>query len=650
MLTDFLRWTFGINLLISGSFSIKIPKHDLVYYYKTHDSVFLKNPSNHSTLYGIYVAGETVYIDIPQNIANVSEIVNWKVINTDVSRLMFVYNNKPRVLINRTIIREMKFSGNLSDSIIAFGDNEALHVPTILNLNANEPNPKWNCIDLLHFNVKSEKVSVIRSLKWRNDSYWRFFKEWKMTDNIYFDKKMFILIKRTKASYMLRAEQQEIAIIRLDLTKGNDLFSTAAHIYFDRPEFLIGQIINTIFVLDFKAAPKSNRLLQFHSTILSTNDSTIRYYNYTIANFLLLLELSSGDYPKNVHPWGLLAAANISASYNFHYTKETHRLHFLSIPYPFNLFTLNFRYIDFNLYRDCLSDYFRCRNLTSYTELVKVERHINKKPFGVYYLTTTSNINIIQFIEMDLCWRVTNCIDCILYGLSSFNCIWSNSKCKKSNTTVKKSDYTANYCFKIIDIHPKAFKLSSTKTLKIQSEEPLDTNVPDKSLVIEAGQTNNCDNIKRDGSNISCELNLNRAGTFIVTLSLQSYKYSDTSILRAHSNQSVVITLEYSIIFIIMSFLGLLFGQFFLLFILCLRYNKLARFKNFSLNKKLKGLIELKSELNSWGKRASSPGAYTQSKSTIITKSRTSMLPSWTDLPFVLSRVHLAKQSSQIKN
>uniref|UniRef100_A0A158P5L3 Uncharacterized protein n=1 Tax=Tetranychus urticae TaxID=32264 RepID=A0A158P5L3_TETUR len=233
-------------LSIEYSYSFKRFKHNRLTYYKAPDSVSFRSEKNH-TWCDIYVAGRIITIETPTSVVNVSDIVNWKVVNLDENQLVFVYKNKPQILINQKTIENMTYSGKLSGSIIAFGDNEALHVPTIFNPNLTEPVPKWNYIELLYFDDKKKSVSAIQSLPMLKDD-WKFIKEWKMMDYIHFDDKLYLLIKRSIWNEKTKNVTQEISIIRLCLDKGSELISTAIEIRYNRPEFQTNQITGAIFI------------------------------------------------------------------------------------------------------------------------------------------------------------------------------------------------------------------------------------------------------------------------------------------------------------------------------------------------------------------------------------------------------------------
>uniref|UniRef100_A0A158P4Y4 Uncharacterized protein n=1 Tax=Tetranychus urticae TaxID=32264 RepID=A0A158P4Y4_TETUR len=273
-------------LSIEYSYSFTRFKQNQFTYYKAPDSVFLTDPDNHTTSYGIYVAGKTITIDIPTSVVNVSDIVNWKVVNLRKNQLMFVYKNKPQILINQKTIENMTYSGELSGSIIAFGDDEALHVPTIFNPNLTEPFPKWNYIELLYFNAQNKLVEVLRSLSRLKDDDWKFIKEWKMMDYIHFDDKLYLLIKRSIWNENTANVTQEISIIRLCLDKGSELISTAIEIRYNRPEFQTNQITGAIFICLTFYKPEKILLL---ITKEASNKSLV-HTRYFIDDFVSLFD------------------------------------------------------------------------------------------------------------------------------------------------------------------------------------------------------------------------------------------------------------------------------------------------------------------------------------------------------------------------
>uniref|UniRef100_A0A158P5E8 Uncharacterized protein n=1 Tax=Tetranychus urticae TaxID=32264 RepID=A0A158P5E8_TETUR len=272
-------------LSIEYSYSFNRFKNPQLKYYKAQDSVFFRSLDN-LTLYDIYVAGKSITIHIPTSVVNVSEIVNWKVVNLDKNRLMFVHENKPQILIDQKTIENMTYSGKLSGSIIAFGRNEALHVPTIFNPNLTEPFPKWNYIELMYFDDQNEEVSVLRSLPRLKDDDWKFIKEWKMMDYIHFDDKLYLLIKRIIWNEKASNVTQEISIIRLCLDKGSELISSAIEIRYNRPEFQNNQITGAIFICLSYYVPEKIFLLITHKTA----NQTLVHKRYFFNDFVSLFD------------------------------------------------------------------------------------------------------------------------------------------------------------------------------------------------------------------------------------------------------------------------------------------------------------------------------------------------------------------------
>uniref|UniRef100_A0A158P4Z4 Uncharacterized protein n=1 Tax=Tetranychus urticae TaxID=32264 RepID=A0A158P4Z4_TETUR len=273
-------------LSIEYSYSFKRFKQNRFTYYKAPDSVSLSSMVELTTWYNFHVAGETVGMYIPRSVANLSNIFNWKVVNLSKNQLMFVYKNKPQILIDQKSIKDMEYSGKLSGSIIAFGDNEALHVPTIFNPNLTGPVPKLNYIELLYFDEKNAKVSVLRSLSRLRDDDWKFIKEWKMMDYIHFDDKLYLLIKRSIWNEKAANVTQEISIIRLCLDKGRELISSAIEIRYNRPEFQTNQITGAIFICLTFYKPEKILLL---ITKEASNKSLV-HTRYFIDHFVSLFD------------------------------------------------------------------------------------------------------------------------------------------------------------------------------------------------------------------------------------------------------------------------------------------------------------------------------------------------------------------------
>uniref|UniRef100_A0A158P4X5 Uncharacterized protein n=1 Tax=Tetranychus urticae TaxID=32264 RepID=A0A158P4X5_TETUR len=291
-------------LSIEYSYSFRRFKHTQFNYYKALDSVSFRSAANLPS-YDIYVAGESITILIPTSVVDLSDIFNWKVVNLKKDRLMFVHKNKPQILINRTTIRPMKLkpgTNPLTGPIIVFSDNEALHVPTIINPNLTEPFPKWNYIELLYFDDEDEEVSVIRSLPMLANDDWKFIKEWKMMDYIHFDDKLYLLIKRSIWNEKTASVTQEISIIRLCLDKGSELISSAIEIRYNRPEFQNNQITQAIFICLSYYIPEKIFLLITHKTL----NQTLIHKRYFFNDFVSLFDKTGKEYASGANNYTLM--------------------------------------------------------------------------------------------------------------------------------------------------------------------------------------------------------------------------------------------------------------------------------------------------------------------------------------------------------
>uniref|UniRef100_A0A158P4V7 Sema domain-containing protein n=1 Tax=Tetranychus urticae TaxID=32264 RepID=A0A158P4V7_TETUR len=642
MFIHLLIWTFQFCLLIPKSYSFKTPKHDSLFYYRSRDSVFLTNPFNHTTFYGIYVAGQTITVDIPTSVVNVSDILNWKLVNTNEKRLMFVHKKKPQILIDRQRTKQMNYSGELSDSIIAFGDNEALHVPTISNPSLTKPAHKWNYLELLYFDDKNEEVSVIQSLPWLKDD-WKFIKEWKMMDYIHFDDKLYLLIFRSISKAKSKSVTQEISIIRLCLNKGSELISSAVEIHFTDEAFESKKIIDLFFVFLSKPFYNETNPYQVHTITLQPPSNTKAYHIYYIDNFVskfietakkcasgssnitLLrqhLRFQVGKCRKTLYK-SCLTKGNIVPSRNvslvaavvFEQPHHTHvnfyapyKIEIVTLPYPYDLTRILIHVKP--LTHSVICEYFvgyagspKCdfpylnSSISSYdiSEFDKADFHTNKLPYGAVYVFKETNK--ILFIPIEVCSRLKTCTQCIMYGLYS-GCIWTNSICVSDDQPKNKATLTVDHCFKIINIAPLVFRPSSRTRLTIELDKPL-IRASSEYLVIQAGD-NLCTNIKRNEVFINCSMRLTKAGKFNINVSLRNDKYADTSILSALSNDKVHIFAsdsDYTLIIISVTFSCLIINSFLLIFYYIRKSKRksnkehLTRIKKVSPSRKVKQFV-----------------------------------------------------------
>uniref|UniRef100_A0A158P4V0 Uncharacterized protein n=1 Tax=Tetranychus urticae TaxID=32264 RepID=A0A158P4V0_TETUR len=572
MFIHLLIWIFQFCLLTPKAYSFKTPKHDSSFYYKTHDSVFLTNPHHHTTSYGIYVAGQTITIDIPTSVVSVSEILDWKVVNTNKKRLLFVHNNKPKILIDQQRIKEIEYSGKLSDSIIAFGDNEALHVPTIKNPGLTKPAVDWNYLELLHFDDENEKVSVKRSLPWLKDDY-KFIIEWKMTDYVHFDNKLYLLIYRSIWNEKYANFTQEISIIQLCLDQGSELISSAVEIHFTQPELQTNLISDLIFVFIFGPWDNETSRYQLHTIQLGPTSDFEMYHIYHFSDIVSLFEQTANESSTCSHNITLLRyhlrseVGECKKSYNKSCsTRENivpsrnvspilnimfpiyqqfvfRKFYFITLPYPHfkRLLLIHPNPIMYSAICDYHPEQ-QCLNLTTInsnllTKSSEVNVHINKSPFGFFYVDTSDNENL--FLPIEVCSNLKTCAQCIMYGLY-YNCIWSNFICVHDTQPKNKVALTVDYCFKIINISPLIFNSSLPTKLTIQLDRPLIKD-DQEQLVIQAGD-NHCTNITTNEVFINCSMNATKSGQFKIDVSLRSDRYADASIISAVSIDKVNIS------------------------------------------------------------------------------------------------------------
>uniref|UniRef100_A0A158P4V3 Sema domain-containing protein n=1 Tax=Tetranychus urticae TaxID=32264 RepID=A0A158P4V3_TETUR len=567
-----LIWLLKFCLLIQKTYSFKPPKHDLAFYFKTHASVSVNYPLNHTTSYGIYVAGKTTTINIPKNVANMSEILDWKVVNTNENQLMFVHNKKAQILIERQQIKQMDYSGELSDSIIAFGYNEALHVPTIASPLPSEPARKWNYIELLHFDDKNEKVSVIRSLPWLKDD-WKWIREWKMMDYIHFDDKLYLAIHRAISKANSKAVIQEISIIRLCLDKGIELISSAVEIRFTKPEFRTVKVVAAKFFLILAPSDHENKDFHLYTEQYISPLSLPSQTTYSLINFVPLFDETANDCAsgfgnitlmrhhltsedgeckktsykscstnENIVPSRdgsqmLLPSITFLAQFNLQQV-AFHKVQFLSLPYPHfinHLLRHAISVINTTVCSYTISS-IACNpfDKSSLIYNSSTEFYINKNPFGFNYIAKQNKG--LFFLPIEMCSHLKTCTQCIMYGLY-YNCIWSNLICFHDTQPKNKVALTVDYCFNIINISPLFFNSSLPRRLTIKLDIPLNKK-DQEQLVIQAGD-NHCTNITINEAFINCFMHLTTSGEFKINVSLRSDRYADAAVISAVSTDKV---------------------------------------------------------------------------------------------------------------
>uniref|UniRef100_A0A158P4U9 Uncharacterized protein n=1 Tax=Tetranychus urticae TaxID=32264 RepID=A0A158P4U9_TETUR len=695
MFIKLLIWIFQFCLLIPKAYSFSTPKHDIAFYYKTHASVFLTNPNHRTTSYGIYVAGQTITIDIPASVDALSNILNWKVVNINKTRLMFVHNKKAQILINQQRINQMNYSGDLSDSIIAFGDNEALHVPTIFNPSLTAPVHKWNYLELLYFDDSNEKVSVKRSLPWLKDDDWKSIREWKMTDYIHFDNKLYLAIHRSISQADSQSVTQEMSIIRLCLDKGIELISSAVEVHFTRPEFNTNQITDLIFVFIFGSWGNETSHYQLHTTQLQPNNTQI-YHIYYFRDIVSLFEetvneCASGSDNINSLRYHLRSEVgkcktisykscstkenivpsrnvnNLTGEYTFHdlagLTPSIHKIQFVTLSYPhfkrtilmqkkLLILTSFCEYYSLFTLKQCLKP----KQIIWNWRFVSFQGdfYINKHPFGFNYVGKKTYEN--YFIPIEMCSHLKTCTQCIMYGLY-FDCIWSNSMCTRGDQPKNKATLTVDHCFKISKISPLIFNSSLPTILTIEFDQSLNFTASQEQLVIQAGD-NHCTNITMNGPFIICSMHLTKSGQFKIDVSLRNDRYADTSIISAVSNDEVHIFVpdsEYDFTFIVIFILFLLMILVIISFILIVHTKcnneYLNRFKKFSRTRKANRFIGAQSAITRVRSKILSSTMNTLTDSTVTNAPSSKQVSRWSSMRSVPDHLYLSKQlySSRLK-
>uniref|UniRef100_A0A158P4T6 Uncharacterized protein n=1 Tax=Tetranychus urticae TaxID=32264 RepID=A0A158P4T6_TETUR len=589
--------------LIKYSYSFKPPKHNVIAYFKTVNNVYLANPTNHTTSYRIYLAGETVNIDIPKSVANVSNIINWKVVNLNQFRLMFVHKNKPYILLNQQRIKKMNYSGELSDSIIAFGDDEALHVPTIFNPNLTKPVPKWNYIELLHFDVEKEKVSVIRSLPWLKDDDWKFIKEWKMMDYIHFDDKLYLLIKRSISKANSSSVTQEISIIRLCLDKGSELISSAVEIHYTRPEFQSNQIIEAVIKYDNYMSYSAFDFEDIYTGLRlfigeETPGEQLIYSQHYINQFGLLFDragkrCASGNELSVVTLLRYHLRSEFRAckklTYQPCFSNENYVTSF-DISNEVNVLSKGESSLELTLKENALNldtvsgakpselvkhqfvPYFRrnkdsvfiriqnplsssliCRQFDDATicntagKIIQKSNDVNEAVFLQYYVNHSplGGFYVTKVTNQIVFWNLSAWCS-VLVGCVNcimyglqFDCVYSAVTCRYSKEVKHQNTMIVNRCFTIVSVSPLIFNSSLPDKLSIKLNTNLNLDGSIESLIIKAGPHNYCTDTRMNGPNIECSLRLFQSGKFNVEVTLRNYRYAGASLLSAVSAERV---------------------------------------------------------------------------------------------------------------
>uniref|UniRef100_T1KDY6 Uncharacterized protein n=1 Tax=Tetranychus urticae TaxID=32264 RepID=T1KDY6_TETUR len=565
MITLFYRNTLLFIFLVKMTVSSKYFKQYVLASHKVNHQVFpsetILTNINTSTSYAVYVAGEVFSIKVPASVEDDPyKIINWKVINSNPNRLMYISGTEAYIMINQVFKKKLDYPKGIIHSIIVLGNNEAIHIPTIVNPNSVQTNITWNYFELLHFDEKKEKIKIIEKIPWLDQDDWKYILEWKMLDHITIGTKMYILLKRKLKRFIGSQIEaaDELFVTRLSLNVSDRFLESAVELNIR----VSIDIYQAQFLIAFNASEKH----RYSVVILGKHEAG---HDISNRNFMPKLEASFDAVVTSCKETNVcnqmhqhLRSNSFDCNSNCPFGEQLYPtgtlellIHKLRKVIPINatLLTYNVDYADvkftlfyfyegklvFCEFKDFLHD--SCYPLDGVKEEYIADLFLDVISGKFILLIGSGSARTLDLFAEYHCERFYNCADCIIYGLT-FGCIWTGMTCKQHEPfqALKIREYTINYCFTIVSFSPDYFK-EEVNILTIEFEETFGIKKRVEKIFISAGLENDCVNISLGNSNLTCKFNLWTSGNFILYVSLYNDAFLDSTPITAIPSKTVVI-------------------------------------------------------------------------------------------------------------
>uniref|UniRef100_T1KDY3 Transmembrane protein n=1 Tax=Tetranychus urticae TaxID=32264 RepID=T1KDY3_TETUR len=594
MITLFYRNTLLFIFLVKMTVSSKYFKQYRLASHKVNHQVFPSETIDGS--YTVYVAGKVFTIKVPANVEDDPyKIVNWKVMNSNPNRLMYISDGSAYILIDQETKKKLTFPYENIGSIIVLGSNEALHMPKILYRRNVEPIIPWNYFELLHFDEKKETIKIIESIPWLNNFDWYYIHEWKMLDYAFIESKLYVVSSRKVFSHTpinddeepnLRAE---MFITRFSLDVDKNLLSTAIELHKRlRFGYRIAQFVNTfqlnddnnrrfsLFILHttkdetyFTRAflPKLNHLFETVESCAKAGNCISIYQHFFNK---ICLKPTCPAYPTSELTFVETEVKNVSIVSNFRsYIGGYPDAYYWLIYFDqHELFGCDFaNWLDLN-----------CFPIQSFpginfkTDLVLDV--ISGKTF--YFPNSTQLYQTLPYVSDKYpCSRFLNCLDCIMFGFS-VGCIWIAPVCEQRSTDQVYSykEFTVNFCLEIVAFSLEPYKELSKKLLEIEFNAVFSKRQI-KQISVFVGPDNECIETERETHKLTCLLSYNSPGKFPIEVKFSNDDYLDTTPIIVTSSDTILIENETTSLWIKFAFVAFFVVIVFILTtILILLYSK----------------------------------------------------------------------------
>uniref|UniRef100_T1KDY4 Sema domain-containing protein n=1 Tax=Tetranychus urticae TaxID=32264 RepID=T1KDY4_TETUR len=574
MITLFYRNTLLFIFLVKMTVSSKYFKQYRLASHKVNHQVFPSETIDGS--YTVYVAGKVFTIEVPLHVEDDPyKIVNWKVMNSNPNRLMFISDGSAYILIDQETKKNLTFPYENIGSIIVLGNNEALHMPIIDNPYSNQLNVAWNYFELLYFDEEKETITIIESIPWFSPNDWYYILEWKMLDHVFIGSKLYVVSSRkVLLNTPINDEEPfirtEMFITRFYLDVDKNLLSTAIEVY--------------------KKLRYGHRIAQFVNT-LKGNDNDVKRFS------LLILHTAGNEtvfrrtiLPKFDHDFETVERCKISGDcismYQHLFNKTclnptcpghpTGEIEFASrkignIPIVSNFRSYSGGYPDayykliyFHQHELFGCDFgsgasVECSAIPSFpginfkTDLVLDV--ISGKTF--YFLNSTQLYQTLPYVsDKHPCFRFLNCLDCIMFGFS-VGCIWIDNSCgqRSSNQVYSYKEFTVNFCLKIVAFSLEPYKELSKKLLEIEFDVVFSKHQV-KQISIFVGPNNECIETRRETHKLTCLLSYNSFGKFPIKVKFSNDDYLDTTPIIVTSSDTILIENITTNLWIKLAFVG----------------------------------------------------------------------------------------------
>uniref|UniRef100_T1KSE2 Sema domain-containing protein n=1 Tax=Tetranychus urticae TaxID=32264 RepID=T1KSE2_TETUR len=511
--------------------------------------------------YTIYVAGEVVTVEIdPEAESDPKKILEWRVVNTNKSRLMFITTNGfGYVLYNKTYVKPVKRPSGylLSGNFIMLGDNKVIHAQLVLEYSTDP----FTYLDLLYFNESSQEpqLEIVDQIKWFTSEDGKHLSHWNILTHIFIGDKLYIAIGRDLVA------QGQISIMRLCLNQGDAILSSAVEVYFEAEFAAKAYFVYKLGKLD----DESKRFSLLVERNYAGQQLVGSYERYFIDNYSTIFDEVAENCAKGVDGYitmhdvitfnnkgcqpRIVTTCSFPKFYipSYKLNLEKHlepktmlRLFVIHDGYPFE--ETRFIFLEGISFYDCPLSSINAALSPECTP--KYPYDINRYFFYFNYITST-----LFWLDQEAktfghtnfnCERFKDCFSCIMFGYNS-KCTWDNVYCKSNSSFVDATSASVNFCFKITNFKPRSLaEGSKSKRIFINFIGVPDWRADlDFKIYVKIG-SDSCDKLTfvyepEAGYKVICQMDIRRVGKFKINVTFAYEHYGNSIPIVAISNNFI---------------------------------------------------------------------------------------------------------------